>query len=385
MEVSALPRGVLVRTSQGAVALDGVTGEERWSFTVEDEDVRVLTDVSSTGERVHVMYPKEVPDEGFEDTEDEHVAKVAWRRVVLDGVSGEIVGDFEETIAADVEKPGPFNVGVAGDGGVFHLEGSDLLFGAMLSTEDGSELWRTDDLFSCEGSHVNTADRPVVFSDAVVVKAGCDSGQAELISLDVVNGEVLWHLEGEDAEFLTPESRSLRGMGGLLPVYHDRGPMYQDEEFSELRVFDPVTGEVVGDESGVDGLDWYLARTVEDGFLVSRRAPGESTVGYELRRFDGRSLTTGGQAVPTGSAGSYVLALEDAVVKLEPKDPETPVSVTPWDGGEPYRIDLLEPVEVAGYFQGRQPKGQFEAVPGAVVLVDLSDSQGEGVKVIGLR
>lgn len=379
VKLTALPGGVLASTSRGVVALDGVTGEERWSFTVEDEDVRALTDVSSTGERVHVMYPKEAPDEEAESE------RVEWHRVVLDGVGGEIVGDFEESIAADVEEPGPFNVGVAGDGGVFHLEGSDLLSGMMLSTEDGSELWRTDDLFACEGSHVNTADRPVVFSEAVVVKAGCDSGQAELISLDVVNGEVLWHLEGEDAEFLTPELRSLRGMGELLPVYHDRGPMYQDEEFSELRVFDPVTGEVVGDESGVDGLDWYLARTVEDGFLVSQRAPGESTVGYELRRFDGRSLTTGGQAVPTASAGSYVLALEEAVVKLEPEDPETPVSVTPWDGGEPHRIDLPEPVEAAGYFQARQPKGQFEAVPGAVVLVDLSDSQGEGIKVIGFR
>ncbi|WP_017590602.1 outer membrane protein assembly factor BamB family protein [Nocardiopsis ganjiahuensis] len=384
VEVTALPRGVLVRSARGVVALDGVTGEERWSFTVEDEDVRALTDVSSTGDRVHVMYPKEAPDEDSEASGDEELSpEVEWRRVVLDGVSGEIVGDFEEPIAADVEKPGPFE-GVAGDGGVFHLEGSDRLSGAMLSEEDGSELWRTEDLFTCEGSKVHGADRPVVFSEAVVVRAWCGSGDAELLALDPADGAVLWHLEDAEAEFLTAERGSVRGAGELLPVYHDRGPEYEDEQFSEQYVLDPATGEVVGDATGLEE-GWFLARTLEDGFLVSHRAPHDEAAGYELRRFDGQTLATEEQAVPTASAGSYVLALEEAVVKLEPEDPETPVSVTPWGGGEAHRIDLPEPVEAALYFEARQPEGQFEAVPGAVLLVDRSDSQGEGVKVIGLQ
>ena len=385
LEVTPLPRGVLVRTSQGVVALDGVTGEERWSFTVEDEDVRALTDVSSTGERVHVMYPKEAPDEEDEAAGDEEFPPhVEWRRVVLDGVSGEIVGDFEEMASPDTDKPGPFE-GVAGDGAVFYLEGSDLLSGAMLSEEDGSELWRTEDLFTCEGSKVHRVDRPVVFPEAVVVRSGCGSLDAELIALDPEDGSVLWHLEGEEAAFLISELRSVRGAGELLPVYHDQGPMYQDEQFSERYVLDPVTGEVVGDATGLEEEDRYLVRTLEDGFLVSPiPVPGES-ISYELRRFDGQTLATEERAVATESASSYVLALEDAVVKLEPEDPETPVNVTPWGGGDSQRIDLPSPVEAALYFHARQPEGQFEAVPGAVVLVDRSGSEDEGVKVIGFR
>lgn len=384
VEVTALPRGVLVRSARGVVALDGVTGEERWSFTVEDEDVRALTDVSSTGERVHVVYPKDAPDEGPEEGGDQESSPaVEWRRVVLDGVSGEIVGDVEELISPDAEKPGPFE-GVAGDGGVFHLEGGDLLAGAMLSEEEGSELWRTEDLFTCEGSKVHGADRPVVFSEAVVVRAWCGSGDAELLALDPADGEVLWHLEGAETEFLTAERGSVRGAGELLPVYHDRGPEYEDERFSERYVLDPATGEVVGEATGLEE-GWFLARTLEDGFLVSHRDPHDEAAGYELRRFDGRTLATEEQAVATASAGSYVLALEEAVVKLEPEAPETPVSVTPWGGGDSHRIDLPDPVKAAGYFQARQPEGQFEAVPGAVVLVDLGRSEGEGIKVIGLR
>ncbi|PWV45502.1 PQQ-binding-like beta-propeller repeat protein [Nocardiopsis sp. L17-MgMaSL7] len=388
VEVTPLPRGALVRTARGVVALDGVTGEERWSFTVDDEGVRALTDVSSSGERVHVMYPKEAPDEevGAADDEEGSVPPVEWRRVVLDGVSGEVVGDFEEPIAPDVEKPGPFNVGVAGDGGVFHLEAGDGLSGAMLSDEDGSELWRTEDLFTCEGSKVHRADRPVVFSDAVVVRAGCGSLDAELIGLDPGDGSVLWHLEGEEAAFLTSERRSVRGAGEVLPVYHDQGSSYQDEQFSERYVFDPVTGGVVGDATGLEEEEHhYLARTLEDGFLVAQRAPSVKAAGYELRRFDGQILATEERAVPTASISSYVLALEDAVVKLESEDPETPVNVAPWGGGDVHRIDLPEPVRAAGYFEARQPEGQFEAVPGAVVLVGLADSQDQGAKVIAFH
>ncbi len=383
LAVTPLPGGVLARTSRGVVALDGVTGEERWSFTVEDEDVRVWTDVSSSGGRVHLLFPKDVPDEEAEDTEEDSEG-VPGRRVVLDGVTGEIVGDLEEEITGDVEELGVFDVGSATDAGLFELGSEPLLSGRMLSDEDGSELWRTEDLFTCDGGSVDRAQRPVAFSEAVVVRAVCGSGEAELVTLDPEDGSVLWHLVGAETGFLAPEG-SVRAVGDLLAVDQDLEAPYWGQEFAESVVLDPVMGEVVGDAAEI-GEDWYPARTFGDGFLVSQRDSGADAVSYELHRFDGQTLATADQAVETSSPGGYVLALEEAVVKFAGgRDGGPLISVAPWDGGEPFRVDVPETVEVALPSSTRQPEARFEAVPGAVVLVDRSGSEGEGVKVIGFR
>jgi hypothetical protein len=253
----------------------------------------------------------------------------------------------------------------------------------MLSEEDGSELWRTEDLFTCAGGSVDRAQRPAVFSEVVVVRAECGSGGAELVALNLADGEVLWHLEGAGTDFVVPYG-SVRAVGDLLAVDQGSEEPYWDEAFAESVVLDPVTGEVVGEAEG-NGEDWYPARTVGDGFLVSRREPGADAVGYELRRFDGSTLATAEEAVETSSPGEYVLALENAVVKFtEATDSGPLVSVAPWGGGEPFQVEVPESTEAALPSENRQLKGRFEAVPGAVVLVDLSGARDDGVRVIGL-
>ncbi|WP_247666040.1 PQQ-binding-like beta-propeller repeat protein [Nocardiopsis sp. B62] len=377
--VTALPGGVLLRMSHGVVALDGVTGEEQWSFVVQDEDVPVRTDVPSSGERVHVLYPEEAPGEESGGTDGDDSAGVPGRRVVLDGVTGEIVGDLEEEFTGDIEELGAFDLGTATDAGLFELGSEPLLSGRMLSDEDGSELWRTEDLFTCDGGSVDRADRPAVFPEALVVRAECGTDVTELVALDPEDGEVLWNLEGAGAR---PSADSVRAVGDLLAL-DQGGDGYWGEEFAEAVVLDPVTGEVVGDAAGT-GEDWYPARTFGNGFLVSRRESGADAVGYELRRFDGQVSGTAAQAVETSSPGAYVIALEDAVVKFADSGDGGPmVSVAPWDGGEPFDVDVPESTDVALPSGTRQPEGRFEAVPGVVVLVDLSGAEGEGVKVLG--
>ncbi|MBR8743566.1 hypothetical protein DSY14_17815 [Nocardiopsis sp. MG754419] len=390
--LSPLPDGVLVRLPDGVVALDGVSGEERWSLRVEE--TRVWSDVSASGQRVHVLFPDEPRseadgDETVEDSEEE--TGFPGRRLVLDGTTGEVIGEHEEDLPGDVEELGVFDVESATDAGLFGLGTEPQLSASMRSDADGSELWGTGDLFACGDSKVARADRPVVFPEAVVVRAECGSGQAQMTALDPDDGSTLWSMTGDENEALVADG-GVRRAGTLLAV-HDGTSESEPQggsRYAETLVVDPVSGEVVGEGTEV-GDGRFLAATSDDGYLVSTRSETERVFGYELRDLDGGVVAaTGEEAVRTPAVLRFLLPLEEALVKLEPagrgaEGGDSVLTVAPWGAEEAHTVALPRPVADAGAWSDSAVREGFLAVPGAVVLIERPREDRDGVTILGFR
>lgn len=390
--LSPLPSGVLVRLEDGVVALDGASGEERWSYRVEG--TRVWTDVSASGERVHVLFPDEPQDRSENGAASEGSEGVAGRRVVLDGATGEVIGDHEEMLLDDVSELGVFDVDAATDAGLLSLPPEPRLDALLRSDVDGEELWLTEDLFSCGDSKVERTERPVVFPETVVVRAVCGSGETELTALNLDDGSVLWSMTGADEEFLVSDG-GLRRIGGLLAV-DEAGSVYEPEggtRYAETVVIDPVSGEVVGEGVEERG-DRFLVRTLETGYLLSGRTDEERVYNYELRGFDGETVAaTGEYAVSTQAVSAYLLPLEESLLKLEPgRGTGDLLTVAPWAGEtEPEQVALPRRLDTSLASQDREVtmnllgEDRFLAVPGSVVMVERPEEDRGGATVLGFR
>ncbi|NYJ35549.1 PQQ-binding-like beta-propeller repeat protein [Nocardiopsis aegyptia] len=388
---SPLPGGVLLRMQDGVVALDGASGEEMWSYRVEG--TRVWTDVSASGERVHILFPDE-PQEREEDTEaagdaEEDGSGVPGRRVVLDGVTGEVVGDHEEEISGDVEELGVFDVEVATDEGLFGLAPEPQLDAVMRSDTDDEVLWHTEDLFSCGESTVDRADRPVVFPGAVVVRAVCGSGEAQLTALAPANGSVLWSMTSQESNVLAADG-GVRRMGELLAI-DDGAPELEPaggDRYRETVVVDPVSGELLSDGIELEEGQ-FLARTVDQGYLLSNRSGVERTFGFELRGFDGETVAaTAAEAVQTSSLLDYLLPLDEAFVKLEPSGGvagNSVLTVAPWGAEETHEVPLPRSVRGAVPSEEFAKSQEFILVPGAVVLIESPIEDRDGITVVGFH
>ncbi|WP_304452344.1 hypothetical protein [Nocardiopsis sp. YSL2] len=167
----------------------------------------------------------------------------------------------EEEISGDVEELGAFDVELATDG-LFDLPPEPQLDAVMRSDTDGEVLWYTEHLFSCGDSTVDRADRPVVFAGAMVVRAVCGSGEAQLTRLDPSDGAVLWSMTCQDSDFLVADG-GVRQVGALLAI-DDGAPDDEPEEgtqYAEAVVIEPTSGELMGD--GVELAEGqFLSRTV---------------------------------------------------------------------------------------------------------------------------
>ncbi|PWV45512.1 putative pyrroloquinoline-quinone binding quinoprotein [Nocardiopsis sp. L17-MgMaSL7] len=405
--LSWLPGGVLVAMEDGVVALDGASGREMWSYLVEG--TRVWTDVSPSGNRVHVLFPDqpqerpEGDDRSAEGPNGEDGSEpVPGRRVVLDGETGEVVGDREEELAGDVEElRGVFDIGVATDTGSLRVTPEPQLGAEMRSDADGGVLWRTEELFSCGEAKVGSASTPTVFEDVVVVRAVCGSGEAQVTALDLEEGAQLWSRTGSESEFLAPDG-GVRRVGELLAVHEgDTVPSPEGgTRHQERVVLDPANGEILG--NGPDlGDDQALVKTLEDGYLVATRGTEERVYDYEKRGFDGETLaTTAGEAIHTWAMSVYLLPLEESLVKLEPRSPLTRgtdvvrsgLTVSEWGSGrEADEIALPRPLD-GGLSTQESSRAhdllgddRFLAVPGAVALVERTEGDGAGATVLGFR
>ncbi len=405
--LSPLPGGVLVGLEDGVVALDGASGQEMWSYRVEG--TRVWTDVSASGERVHVLFPddpQERPDAddvAAEETDGEAGSDpVPGRRVVLDGVTGGVVGDHEEELPGDVEElRGVFDVDVATDAGSLRVTSEPQLGAEMWSDADDEVLWRTEELFSCGESKVESAAVPVEFADAVVVRAVCGSGEVQVTALDPGDGLQLWSRTGSESDFLVPEG-GIRQAGNLLAVSEEGtepGPEGGTRHLERV-VLDPANGEVLGDGPKL-GDGQALVKTLGNGYLVATRGTGERVYDYEMRGLDGQTLAaTEGEAIHTWAMSVYLLPLEEALVKVEPRSPlargtdvvRSGLTVGGWGSGqEAEEIPLPRPLD--GSLSTQVPSqaydllgdDRFLAVPGAVVLVDRVRGDDPGVTVLGFQ
>ncbi|GHC87762.1 hypothetical protein GCM10007079_32170 [Nocardiopsis terrae] len=365
-EVHAGSHGPLVLLGDGAVALDGTTGAELWSYRRPHDQVR---DVWAQDGRVHVRHRVGEDTGGGEDR---------FETVVLDAGTGGIVEE-----GADTEVPST---------GWMNEHGRELVADALDLPED------------CVVSHTgNYGHRLVgVFgcledADAETVRRSVETGnpfrwegvrtRAVVVAVDPLTEAELWRTELWEAPPPVPEPRLEEAPTGAAgtPVVVRNGPE------ARTVVLDPGTGEELaalpGDLAASDDLIG-VAHADADGTVLAVDSGDLETMFHRVDA-SGRIIGTAvvEEAFLVHTVGSSRIAvLDDALVIVRKTDAEgvaTAVVVRPLRGDHPVGGRDRAPGRVPGRRRcgggsgGGRPRHGGRAVPAAARPVPLT-SRGEG-------
>ena len=250
------PHGPVLLLADGAVALDGRSGEELWSFRrPRDDDHEVWSEAWVDDGRVYVRHtpPERVSDDAPERTV-----------TVLDPATGAIVDEYAEeaperggssrTRLGEVDIDRWFS---SSQGGSVELTATD--------TRTGAGLWNWSREFDPDEYGSGCGTRGIVpFPDRMVVQIGCVDSDAvdghgdrsevledpdtrtaaTLVAVDVQSGEEVWEHSweregaGTEEPVLVPADRSSGGGEPVVAVRHS-------DWAGATALFDPATGEEV--------------------------------------------------------------------------------------------------------------------------------------------
>lgn len=397
-DVHPVPGGALVDVGDGVIALDTVTGEERWRYRRPGQVARF--GVAPDGQTVVLSYF--TAERGFQT-----------RRFVLDARSGRLLGEYDVTVGV-YQDAGEDGRGEQ-DLGYLHIQGVETLTsgarvvadserGALSARDlaDNSLLWtREGDPRCVEHSRTALGDllfQAVTCADELETDSPTerteylDSAEAEtrVVALDARTGEEVWCRSWRTRSFYPRVffpgiRRSLVGLLGyqspeetLLVVESTTGSSGQ----TSGKILDPQTGEVLADDlghaSGGDGNP--VLHATGDSLVVG----GEGAAsGVEWRSFDGEARRTLALPGPATGAAAGIAFLPGAVAWLSAE--EGAVHITPWsEEGEASSVDLR------GSLEGRDVTGPLGLLPapGSLVVYPRSSEQEgeepEGGVVLGL-
>lgn len=357
--------GPLMVLGSGVVGLDGVTGEELWSYRMPQTS-SARAGVTPDHESVLLTL-----SEGAVDT-----------TVVLDSGTGRVLAEHEDGTGEIFQR----TVELTSDAAIVASKepGSPV---ETFSLMEGERLWSFEPPERGAGVVV---EKVLSFEDTVVlIMAYNDGGLRDdsvdtseqgmlVIGLDATTGEPRWELEQgftdtvrrvADHE-LAPNGRAL-----LLQV----GSGNQRHEF----LIDPVTGEEIeGEAYRVQERD--PVGLLDDGYVETSIDDDESTVDYWYTSFTGEEVAHFEVPERPGEGDDIGrgLLLEEGVLRLDPlTDPDLergPVGVefARWEGSEtPVHLDadLTVNEEIRAVPEGAVDSPYLPVatlMPGAVVVTE---------------
>lgn len=352
--------GVVVRTEDRVVALDGRTGKERWHYR---RPGAVTVDLAATpdGTRVMANFISSVTD--AEGT----------RVLAFDAMTGEV--GFDE-----VTEGGVFG-GVRLDLTKHVLIGGDLDAGKFrgFDLRTGESRWEYPKPKRCRWSL--NADAPVPTKDTVLLGLVCGPLRSPrpdvevtvtLLALDDRTGRERWrfertvparaskHSDGDDQIWYAPawtvEQYLQAGVDGEVVQFG-----WADDETGEgaTYIFDAASGNVLSDQAARPGDE--VIEFSREWMLMRLREPDDAP--YRLVALDGRPL---GSAQPSFASPWRTEVSDRALIAVETAygnaDGNT-VELSRWDGGPArrVRIDL-------GRYDKTVGEVDLLIAPGAVVL-----------------
>jgi outer membrane protein assembly factor BamB len=397
-EVRAGTHGPLVLLGDGAVSLDGETGEERWSFRRPRDHGR---SVWADDAHVYVRYVRGgVPEDAEPGADGEPVERTT---AVLDIATGEVTGEHtalqQDGWGGLVAMTPEARVGLVRTG-----PGGSLALSAR-SLDGGEELWSRT-LAEADDGRACRHEDPLRYGDLLVTLHGCaperQSGlgdhsayegfsdlfwgenrvEVAVTAVDLTTGEESWR----HAWVTGPGEAAPEPVGRTHPA-GDGSPVIALEQYDAdpaLRVLDVATGERLDHlpDLVADG-EWGRTEDYERGSVV--RADTEGGVLHEDLR-DGSLLhrvDASGGITATADPGNLlsglasmenVVALEDAV--LIPRVP-----ATAWGDERVVEVAVAPFGESVSHDTARWivPEGQVLvdvlAVPGAVVVHTGEDEE----------
>ncbi len=397
-EVRAGTHGPLVLLGDGAVSLDGETGEERWSFRRPRDRSR---SVWADDAHVYVRYVRGTLPEGAEPEADGE--PVEWTTAVLDIATGEVTGEHT-ALQSDgwgnlVAMTPEARIGLVRTG-----PGGSLTLTARSLDGDG-ELWSRTLVEADDGLACRHED-PLRYGDLLVTLHGCAperqsrfgdhsdystffdlfSGgnrvEVAVTAVDLTTGEEAWRHEWITA----PEETAPEPVGGPVPA-GDGTPVIALEQYDAdpaLRVLDVATGErldllpeLVADEDwGRDGgYEQESVVQVDTAGGVLRESLHDGSLFHRVDASGGITATADTESLLGGYASmANVVALEDVVLvprtrtPLAADDRRTEVAVAPF--GESVSWDTARWIAPEG-----QMLVDMLAVPGAVVVHTGEDEE----------
>lgn len=338
--------GPLVLLHDGAVALDGGTGEELWSYRRPHDRVR---DVWAADGRVHVRHGAGTDDSGEQ----------AWEAVVLDAGTGEVL---EEGSEAEVPSTGWMN------------EHGRALVEELLELPDHCVPALTESyghrLVAVVGC-LEDADEETVEQ---AVRSGDPFGwedfetEAAVVAVDPLEGTELWRTEWT-APPPAPTPRLAKAPGGTAgsAVIVRYGPE------GRTAVLDPETGEeLVAPEELANSEDLIGVAYADAAEAVFAVETGHLETTFH--RVDAAGAVTGTAVVEEAflgyTVGSERIALLDGALVIarsaDVEDVSKAVVVAPFGETTRWRDGLLLEREREGGLG-------VLAVPGAAVLVGQDD------------
>ncbi|WP_413452655.1 PQQ-binding-like beta-propeller repeat protein [Georgenia phoenicis] len=322
----------LATDDSGVVMLDGVTGEERWSYQRSGSSVASL--VPADGGRLLVVvhdHPSAGPWEP------------AWTWTVLDAATGQVVtGPHDQSLWWPKSVPGRVGdrAAVVGDVALVAGHADRTAVRTAYSLRDGAQLW------SCPVADCNNV---VITEDAVVVTAGnrlrsldprtgeerwvverpgrcelrepaldsgvlvawCD-GASEVVGLDSVDGAELWTLEIRPGDFAY-----LFTSRGVVNI-HDVQPRPEVPELLDHRSGERLDGGVVlavdvrtGEPLVQVQQTEYVSTRAGDTLIVTNDNDEYALAAYDLASGESTSLTA-----PWSAEGPHPLAPADGNLEV---------------------------------------------------------------------
>ncbi|MEV2277399.1 PQQ-binding-like beta-propeller repeat protein [Nocardiopsis sp. NPDC049922] len=376
----------IVRLSDGVVALDPLTGEERWRYrrpegisadSYRDPSTTVGADLSADRERVYLSHHGDGPERGWA------VLAASTGEVLLSGAD-ELAGSESSLLLAQAMG----RLSEEEDGYLNRDGGENVLVG--FQSADGTERWGhpgEEGCFPSPDGHLRPDEgQALVAGGTVVLSLACGVGQdmhGLLLGIDTATGVEAWRREypwsvsdaagqdeprsawfdaSEDGSAVTMESNRLVVDSGTGDALYDGGDPFLDRG--------AVTGFTDRSYTG-----WRCAESVaEDEHCASLR--------YEETDWSGQTLrSTGVNYRGQGLSALGALDLDDAVVRVARVDWDWRVDVLPWDGSRPTTVPLVG-------LEGLDDRHSLVdlallAGPGAV-LVYTPFNDGEGGVVMGV-
>lgn len=397
-EVRAGTHGPLVLLGDGAVSLDGATGEERWSFRRPRDRGR---SVWADDAHVYVHYVHGDVPEGTEPGADGE--PVEWTTAVLDIATGEVTG--EHTVLQRNGWGGLVAMTPEARIGLVRTDPGGSLALTARSLDGGGELWSRTLVEADDGRACRHED-PLRYGDLLVTLHGCaperqsrigdhsdyesffslftggNRVEVAVTAVDLTTGEESWR----HAWAAAPGETAPEPVGRPHPA-GDGTPVIALEQYDAdpaLRVLDAATGErldrlpaLVADEAwGRDGdYEPESVVRVDTAGGVLRESLHDGSLFHRVDASGGITATADTGGLLGGFASTEnVVALEDVVLvprtraPLAADDRRTEAAVAPF--GESVSWDTARWITTEG-----QVLVDMLAAPGAVVVHTGEDEE----------
>ena len=387
-----IPSGLVAKLGDGAVALDGATGEQTWHYRRDDAS---LVSLSTTPDEDRLVLSFEVDEDELEETEAPSEELDDLRDlVVLDTETGELLN--EQTVKAG-ESPRFSNNPTVGPAGsvldlsateVHHLtDDARLMWSESSSVEarsltDDSAQWAHTDAFRNE---ISSAADGIAFAGQFTVSGGMvvlgsiwsspedrHNYQYRISGVDAGTGETLWEHDwpiGKVTDYPDPTFTVGEDSVALRLYPEDQGRRLDLESGEEL------ASDLWPESGGLLDLtsDGYVALDREGAHLFDREGERLHTVDHD--------------GLHQGSGQTVALSTEEALVALrsDPDDSDRRVlTVDEWDSGErtaQIPVDVVPDRDTrlsASYEFAAEPSPYLQQVPGAIALMDPDNGRIHG-------